>query len=205
MSHRNFSLAKGDRFSLDKEDGLSSLTVTLGWKGAADLDACAFLLGEDGSIMNDADFVYYNSNNREKPFTREEFSTKRRWRELTRPMSADGSVLGSIDDLGDDNGDSSEDMKVNLEKVNCNISEIVFCTTIYDEKNTFGHVNDPYISIVNDETGEEICRYDLKEKFQSETAVVVGRLLYNENGNWEFEAVGQGYIGGMQMLIDIYA
>lgn len=203
-----FQLNKGDRFTLKKSEGLTNLTVTLGWKGGADLDACAFLLGEDGSILDDADFVFYNSDHREKDFSRDEFGNKKAWRAQTRPMSADGSVMGSIDDLGDGGdgeGDSSEEMTVDLSKVSPKIVENVFCVTIYEEATTFGHVNAPYISIINDEDGSELCRYDLKENFKTETAIVAGRLLCDEEGEWSFEAVGNGYTGGMQSLIDIYA
>lgn len=96
-------------------------------------------------------------------------------------------------------------MTVDLGKVSGKITEIVFCVTVYNEETTFGSVNSPSISIVNDDNGEEVCRYDLKDKFQNETAVVAGRLLCNEDGDWSFEAVGKGYTGGMQSLIDIYA
>ena len=57
-----FDLNKGDRFALDKNSGLSKIQVDLNWKSGADLDATAFLLGEDGVILEDADFVYYKSN-----------------------------------------------------------------------------------------------------------------------------------------------
>ena len=205
-----FNLEKGQTFKLEKETGLSNIKVNLGWKSGADLDACAFLLGEDGVITDNADFVFYNSERREKPFIKEEFKNKRNWRALTRPMSADGSVLGSIDDLGDDDEgeDASEEMTVNLDKVGPNISEIIFCVTIYhgeDQGVTFGKVREPYISIENDETGEELCRYNLKESFSSETAVVAGSLIIDDEGEWQFKAEGQGYNGGMQALIDIYA
>ena len=205
-----FNLEKGQTFKLEKETGLSNIKVNLGWKSGADLDACAFLLGEDGVITDNADFVFYNSERREKPFIKDEFKNKRNWRALTRPMSADGSVLGSIDDLGDDDEgeDASEEMTVNLDKVGPNISEIIFCVTIYhgeDQGVTFGKVREPYISIENDETGEELCRYNLKESFSSETAVVAGSLIIDDEGEWQFKAEGQGYNGGMQALIDIYA
>lgn len=205
---KRFVLNKGERFTLKKSEGLNNLVVTLGWKGGADLDACAFLLGEDGVITDDADFVFYNSTNREKPFSREEFGNKKKWRELTHPMSADGSVLGAIDDQGDDDddeGEASEEITVTLNKVDGKITEIVFCVTDYNEESTFGQVNSPYISITDKDSGQEICRYDLKEKFKDETAVVAGSLLCNEEGEWTFEAQGKGYTGGMQTLIDIYA
>lgn len=212
MSGR-FNLKKGDRFSLSKESGLNKIQVDLTWKSGADLDASAFLLGADGVIMDDADFVFYNSEKRSEPWNRDKFGTKVNWREETIPVSADGSVLGSADDLGDgeedtENDDASETMHVILDKVNPKIREIIFCVTIYHgagDDTTFGQVREPSIVITNEETGEELCRYDLKEKFSSETAVEAGKLVCNEDGEWEFEAMGQGYDGGMQTLIDMYA
>lgn len=206
-----FNLNKGERFKLDKSAGLNNLSVILGWKSGADLDASAFLLGEDGVILEDGDFVFYNSDHRSEAFNRQKFGNKRKWREETVPVSMDGSVVGSADDLGDDDEDgedANEEMHVDLSKVSSKISEIVFCVTIYhgDETGTtFGNVRDPYISIINDEDGEELCRYALNEKFKTETAVVAGSLLCNEEGEWSFVAQGKGYEGGMQTLIDIYA
>jgi stress response protein SCP2 len=205
-----FNLNKGERFKLDKSAGLSNLSVILGWKSGADLDASAFLLGEDGVILEDGDFVFYNSDNRSETFDRQKFGNKRKWREETVPVSIDGSVVGSADDLGDDDEgeDANEEMHVDLSKVSSKITEIVFCVTIYhgdEDGTTFGNVRDPYISIVNDEDGEELCRYALNEKFKTETAVVAGSLVCNEEGEWSFVAQGKGYEGGMQTLIDIYA
>lgn len=207
-----FNLKKGDRFPLSKESGLNKIQVDLTWKSGADLDASAFLLGADGVIMDDADFVFYNSDNRSEPWNREKFGSKANWRGETIPVSADGSVLGSPDDLGEgdeeEGDDAGETMHVILNKVNPKVQEIIFCVTIYhtaDDDVTFGQVREPAIVITNEETGEELCRYDLKENFSSETAVEAGKLVCNEDGEWEFEAVGQGYTGGMQTLIDMYA
>ena len=197
-----FDLAKGDRFDLGKSEGLSMISVQLGWDSGADLDLCAFLLGNEGIIENDADFVFYGSKNREKPFSRQEFGNQNAWKKQTRPMSADGSVLGSIDDLKGGNG---ELMTVDLGKVGPNISEIAFCATVFTEGKTFEDVVNPFISIVNDETGDELCRYDLKEEFSGVTAVVAGSLRVDDEGEWQFEALGDGYNDGMQGLIDIYA
>lgn len=205
-----FNLEKGERFKLDKSEGLNNIRVELGWKSGADLDASAFLVNEDGTIIDDADFVFYNSNNREKKYSHEDFGTKSNWRSKTRPMSSDGSVMGSFDDLGEDDDegeDSNEEMTVDLSKVRPEIKEIVFCVTIYHgdkEGVTFGKVRDPYISIINEDNGEEICRYNLKEKFTNETAVVAGSLVFQDE-DWSFEAQGKGYEGGLQTLIDIYA
>ena len=40
---------------------------------------------------------------------------------------------------------------------------------------------------------------------EDRTAVEAAKLVCNDEGEWEFEAVGEGHDGGMQTLIDIYA
>lgn len=197
-----FNLSKGERFKIAKSDGLSKIKVVLDWDSDADLDASTFLCGDEGVILNDAGFVFYNSENREKPFDRAVYGNKRRWMEETRPMSSDGAVLGSLDDR---NGGSGEQIDVDLDKVDPNVCEIVFVVSIHDEGMTFGDVKDAFISVVNAVNDEELCRYELNEAFTEETALSVAKLVVNEDGDWEFEAVGVGHVGGLETLIDIYA
>ena len=46
-------------------------------------------------------------------------------------------------------------------------------------------------------------RYELDEDFSTETAVEFGRL-YRHNGEWKFEAMGNGFKGGLQYLVNKY-
>lgn len=197
-----FNLSKGERFKIAKSDGLSKIKVVLDWDSDADLDASTFLCGDEGVILDDAGFVFYNSENREKPFDRAVYGNKRRWMAETRPMSSDGAVLGSLDDR---DGDSGEQIDVKLDKVDPNVCEIVFVVSIHDEGKTFGDVKGAFISVINAENDEELCRYELAEAFTKETALSVAKLVVNEDGDWEFEAVGVGHVGGLETLIDIYA
>lgn len=197
-----FNLSKGERFKIAKSEGLSKIKVVLDWNSDADLDASTFLCGDEGVILDDAGFVFYNSENREKPFDRAVFGNKRKWMAETRPMSSDGAVLGSLDDR---NGGSGEQIDVDLDKVDSNVCEIVFVVSIHDEGMTFGDVKDAFISVVNAVNDEELCRYELNEAFTEETALSVAKLVVNEDGDWEFEAVGVGHVGGLETLIDIYA
>ncbi|EFB34746.1 TerD family protein [Segatella copri] len=197
-----FNLSKGERFKIAKSEGLSKIKVVLDWNSDADLDASTFLCGDEGVILDDAGFVFYNSENREQPFDRAVFGNKRKWMAETRPMSSDGAVLGSLDDR---NGGSGEQIDVDLDKVDPNVCEIVFVVSIHDEGMTFGDVKDAFISVVNAVNDEELCRYELNEAFTEETALSVAKLVVNEDGDWEFEAVGVGHVGGLETLIDIYA
>ena len=191
-----FNISKGERFKIAKSEGLSKIQVCLNWNSDADLDASTFMCGDEGVILNDAGFVFYNSENREKPFDRSIFGNKRRWMAEVRPMSADGAVLGSIDDR---DGGKGELIDVDLDKVDPQITEIVFVATIHEGD------KEAYISVINAENDEELCRYELNEAFTSETAVSVAKLVINEDGDWNFEPIGIGHAGGLETLSDIYA
>ena len=196
-------MVKGDKFSLNKSESLNNLSVILGWTAGEDLDICAFLTGASGLIEDDANFVYFNSDNREESFERERHGSKTAWRKTVRPMSTDGSVLGSIDQRS--GGGLTEQMNVFLSKVSPKVSEIVFCATVYTKGKGFGDVEGAYLSVVNDDNGEELCRYTLNEQFTKENALVAASLYVDEDGEWTFKAEGKGLLGGMEGLVEIYA
>ncbi|MDU1892073.1 MAG: TerD family protein [Dysgonomonas sp.] len=180
------NLTKGQRI----EVGLSKVGVGLGWdpndgSGADfDLDASAFMLGDNKRLPKDEFFVFYNN-----------------------PKSPDGAVESSGDDTtgGSSDGDD-ETLTVDLAKVDPQIQEIMFTVTIHDfetRKQNFGQVRNSFIRIYNAQTNEEIAKYELEEDFSIETAVEFGRL-YKRNGEWKFEAMGIGYKGGLQYFVDKY-
>lgn len=197
------NLVKGQRVEI----GLSRLKVEMGWKvnpnaePPYDLDASTFLLRATGEIGVEEDFVFYGScKTIDTP-------------DGKRPVSADGSVLGSIDDLGtddDDTGEGNEEIEVDLDKTSPLIDQIIFTASIYWKKGTpserynFGQVRNAYILIRDAVSGEEICRYDLDEDFSTEKGVEFGRL-YRRNGAWKFEAVGIPYADGLEPICRKYA
>lgn len=197
------NLVKGQRVEI----GLSKLIVEMGWKvnpnakPPYDLDASTFLLRANGEIGVEEDFVFYGScKTIDTP-------------DGKRPVSNDGSVLGSVDDLGDDDdntGEGNEEIEVDLSKTNALIDQIIFTASIYwekgapSEKYNFGQVRNAYILIKNAVSGEEICRYNLDEDFSTEKGVEFGRL-YRRNGAWKFEAVGTSYADGLEPICRKYA
>ena len=197
------NLVKGQRVEI----GLSKLKVELGWKvnpnadPPYDLDASTFLLASNGQIATEEDFVFYGScKSVDTP-------------DGKRPISADNSVLGSVDDLGDDDddtGEGNEEIEVDLTKTSPSVDQILFTASIYweqgekSENYNFGQVRDAYILIKNALNDEEICRYDLDEDFSTEKGVEFGRL-YRRNGSWKFEAIGIGYTDGLEPICRKYA
>ncbi|GFI43493.1 MAG: TerD family protein [Dorea sp.] len=181
------SLKKGQKVSLTKGNpGLSKVIVGLGWDvnqfdtgGDFDLDAAAFLLSDTGKITKSEDFVFYGN--------------------LQHPS---GSVQHMGDNLTGEGDGDDEQIRIELSKVPENLTKIAFTVTIYEpeqRRQNFGQVNNAFIRIYNEETGEELLRYDLGEDFSIETAVVFGEL-YKNNGEWKFNAIGSGYQGGLAAL-----
>ena len=180
------SLQKGGNVSLSKTaPTLKHILVGLGWEARPtdgadfDLDASAFLVGENGKVRGDDDFIFYN--------------------QLTSPC-------GSVEHTGDNRtgagvGDD-EAVKIDLSKIPDRIKRIVVCVTIHDaeiRKQNFGQVSDAFMRIVNMDNDVEIARFDLTEDYSTETAMIFGEV-YSHNGEWKFKAVGQGFSGGLESM-----
>lgn len=181
------NLSKGQKVELTKNNpGLSKIVVGLGWDinrydGGYDfdLDAAAFLLGANGKVTSDADFVFYNN--------------------LKHPS-------GSVEHMGDNRtgageGDD-EQILIDLNAVPANIQKIDFTVTIYEadeRQQNFGQVSNAYIHVLDETNSRELIRYDLGEDFSIETAMVVGEI-YRYQGEWKFNAIGSGFKGGLRAL-----
>ena len=185
------SLSKGQKVELTKGNpGLKNIMVGLGWdvnafdSGASfDLDAAAFLMGENGKCISDKDFVFYGN--------------------LTHDS---GSATHMGDNLTGEGDGDDEQIQIDLSKIPANVSKIAFTVTIYDaevRRQNFGQVSNAFIRLVNEATNTEMIRYDLAEDFSIETAVVVGEL-YRHGSEWKFNAIGSGFQGGLLALCGHY-
>jgi tellurium resistance protein TerD len=184
------SLKKGGNVSLTKEaPGLAAVTVGLGWNPRVtdgekfDLDASVFILGEDGKVLSDNSFVFYNNLK---------------------------SECGNIEHLGDNRtgeGDGDdEQVNVNLAALGADVKKMVFAVTIHDadtRNQSFGQVDGAYIRVINQADGTELARYDLSEDASTETAMIFGEL-YRHGDEFKFKAIGQGFAGGLAPLAASY-
>ncbi len=177
------SLSKGGNVSLTKEaPGLTAVLVGLGWDARTttgadfDLDASALVVGQDGKVLSDGHFVFFNN--------------------LTSP---DGAVEHTGDNLTGEGEGDDESIKVNLAGMPAEGDKIVFAVSIYDAEGrgqSFGQVRNAFIRVVNQADGTELARYDLYEDASTETAMIFGEV-YRSGAEWKFRAVGQGYSTGL--------
>lgn len=177
------TLSKGGNLSLTKTDpGLQKAVVGLGWDPrtttgeAFDLDASALLLGANGKVRSDADFIFYN-----------------------QPSTPDGSVAHQGDNRTGEGSGDDEVIAVDLAAVPADVERIIIAVSIDQadvRRQNFGQVRSAYCRVLNAATEQEVVRFDLSEDAASETAMIFSEL-YRHNGEWKFRAVAQGYATGL--------
>ena len=187
------NLSKGQRISLEKvSPGLVQIFVGLGWDinitdtgSDFDIDASIFLLDSNEKLISDQHFIFYNNQNSPDP----EQSIQLRGDNRTGAGEGDDEIID-----------------INLKTVPTDIAKAALVVTIHEadkRQQNFGQVSNAFVRIVNCENEEEIIRYDLTEDFSIETAIIMAEL-YRKDGEWRMNAVGAGYEGGLQALVDRY-
>ncbi|MCD1261472.1 TerD family protein [Paenibacillus athensensis] len=170
------TIVKGQKADLTKTSpGLQRLTVALNWNSPAqvELDTSAFLLAASGKVTGDEDLIFYgNPKNSFITYVEKQTSSAKKF------------------------------FHIDLQQIPAAVDKIAFTLTIYEgeqRKQTFGQVTDTVIRFANEDSGQELLRYELGNNFSVETAIVVGEL-YRYNQDWKFNAVGAGYSGGLSAL-----
>ncbi len=181
----SISLQKGQKVSLSKDNaGLSKVIIGLGWDEAKrskggffapkpqpiDCDASAILL-QNGHLMAKEDVVYFGN-----------------LRHATGTVQHMGDNLTGAGD-GDD-----EQIVVDLASIPAVYDKIVLVVNIYqavERRQHFGMIQNAFIRLVDARNNKEMCKYNLTENYSGMTAMVFGEV-YRYNGEWKFNAIGQG-------------
>lgn len=186
------SLEKGQKVSLEKAAGKSidRIAVALGWQANGfdgndfDLDASLFLLDDSKKCQKSSDFVFYGNDKNEN-----------------------GSVQHTGDNLTGKGDGDDETIYIDLAKLPAHVERIAVAVTIHkaaERNQNFGQVEDAYVRMYDRDNGDkEFLRYDLTDDYSLETALVFAEL-YKKNGEWRFDAVGQGFANGLAGLCDRY-
>lgn len=181
----SISLQKGQKVELRKSNGgeLNRVMVGLGWdevksgggvfglfgkKQDIDCDASAIAL-QGGRLMSKKDIVYY-----------------------ANLQHSTGSIKHMGDNLTGAGEGDDEQIFVDLQSLPMEYDKIVFVVNIFQAAQRhqhFGMIQNAFIRICDDK-GQELCRYNLSENYDSMTAMIFGEL-YRHNGAWKFNAIGQ--------------
>ena len=187
------SLKKGQKVSLTKsatgqDTGLSKVIVGLGWDeapqksggllgslfgsrpAAIDCDASVLML-KNGKLTGGKDIVYFGN--------------------LRHPS---GTVQHMGDNLTGAGDGDDEQIVIDLNRVPAEYDRIVVVVNIYQavqRHQSFGMIRNAFIRIVDARNNTEFLKYNLTDDYSGMTALVFGEV-YRHNGEWKFNAVGQG-------------
>ncbi|MFF4320148.1 TerD family protein [Streptomyces sp. NPDC001568] len=137
-----------------------------------DVDASALLVGADGRVRSDEDFVFYN-----------------------QPRHPSGAVwrLGKKQ-LGDGVTDA---VQADLRAVPPSVGRILVVASAEDVP--FEKVHDLRILLYDATPGgrpEPLAHFDVRPETGAETALICGEL-YRRGDGWKFRALGEGYSDGL--------
>ncbi len=182
------NLQKGQKVSLKKSNGskLSKLMVGLGWdaveksggffsnlfsgKKDIDCDASVFVC-QGGKFVDKEDLVYFGN------LEHKSHAIKHMGDNLT----------------GEGEGDD-EQIFVDLDKIPSQYDKLIFVVNIYkavDRKQHFGMIKNAYIRIVDSDSNEELCRFNLSDDYTDMLSMIAGEV-YRRGNEWKFNAVGSG-------------
>ena len=167
------SLRRGQKFDLTKNNPqLSNLIVQFGWDAANnfEIDHSAFLLGANGKVKVDEDFIFYNNPRHETGGV--------------EYVESSAQIKVDLSKIPDD-----------VAKIDFTLT--IYDADIKTQN--FSQVNGAYISIVDAQNNAELLRFDLNENFSVETAIIAGEI-YRHKGAWKFNAIGAGFSGGLESL-----
>jgi len=182
------NLEKKKPFNLSKQaPGLNQVKIGLSWDPTPDgrtpdADASVFLLNDSGKIPSEGYFVFFNNL-----------------------ISEDGSVIHSGDNrTGEGDGDD-EEIKINLSSVSSSVVQIMLVITIHNKEEGFhfGNVLNSAVRVYNLADGSTLCQYKLNESFDGCDSLIIGRF-YRIGSEWEFEAMGQAFDGGLAATVELY-
>ncbi len=188
------NLQKGQKISLEKvAPGIIAGFIGLGWDTKNvdtgvdfDLDVSVFLLGANDKLVSEQHLIFYNN--------------------LTSPDPDKSVQLMADNRTGAGEGDD-EGMIVDFRKVPQDVQKMTITVTIYEaeqRKQNFGQIMNAYVRLVDVQSKQEVLRYDLDEDYSIETAMILAEI-YRKDGDWRVSAVGAGYQGGLQSLLDRYS
>lgn len=206
-------LTKGGNLNISKASPDSKhFQVGLGWnvkadstvKDEFDLDVVALLCNSTDKGATEAGVFYYNNVDGSGKKSTDVYPDSMSKEDVMKAAVAllPNAVVAITRDNSDGKGDGDDEtLFINPAKL-ADDQKIKICVNIYDaqtRRQNFGMVNGAFVRVLDD-TGKEVCKYDLAEDFSIETGTIIGEF-YKVNGELKFKALGAGFTGDLNALL----
>lgn len=178
MTAMTHAMVKGSNCPLNA----SAVRAVLRWRakaGVPDIDASALLLGPDGRVRSDQDFVFYNQPRHPSGLVRH------------RPKQRD-------------HGDITDTVEVDLAALEPSVDRVVIAASM--DGSTFQAVTDLRVLVYDIAAGQDaepLAEYLVVADTGEESALNCAEL-YRRHDQWKFKALGQGYTTGLLGLVTDY-
>ncbi len=184
-NHSNARLITGQKVSCNHlVAGSNKLIFGLSWcdaDQAHDLDASAFIIGDDGKVRQDGDFIFYNNLE-----------------------SACGGVRHSGDRTicGKDGDD--EQIVIDMSRLAETVNRIVFVVTIHDEeeRSTFVRLEEIRIRLIHEKNEQQIFEYSVPRSsiLENNRSIIIGELYRHHKNEWIFDPKKNFYTEGLAFI-----
>ena len=167
MTH---AMQRGSNIPLDA----TAVRAVLRWTPGPDLpdvDASALLLGPDGRVRSDEDFVFYN-----------------------QPSHPSGLIRHVAKEESDDL--VTDGIEADLSGLDASVDRVVVSASC--DGGTFAQVRDLTLLLhdASEPAADPLARFEVRPETGEETALICGEL-YRRGDGWKFRALGQGYETGL--------
>ncbi len=181
------AMHKGGNVTLSAlADEIGSVSVILEWateKGRPlDADVSVLLLGDDGKVRSNDDFVFYN-----------------------QPSGAGGAVRlrGKTSSVEESRTAFTDVVEVDMDDVPDSVERVLLAASLDGGVGDgFGRLEYLRLRLLRGSDATELLRFDVTDA-STETAFVLGEV-YRRVGQWKFRAIGQGYDTGLATLVTEY-
>lgn len=173
-----------------------------------EFDTFVLLLKND-RLKKIEDFLYYGSENRNLPFDSGVYKNKACWKNVTCPMSLDGSVLIENDSCSTDYFDSSDNYEIlseeciiNLAKIDLRYNKIIIGYSLYN--GCFGDIEQLKVRVLYKSTQQMLKEYIINIDNVLNSAVDGVVLSRDEKSSWILSAGTKTYNDGLSGVLDTY-
>ncbi|MGW1017201.1 TerD family protein [Streptomyces niveus] len=170
MTGMTHAMVKGSNVPLNAMAVRAVLRWTPG-AGVPDVDASALLLGPEGRVRSDEDFVFYNQPRHPSGLVRR----------LPKKQVPEGLT---------------DTVEADLAALDPSVDQVVLAAS--SDGASFQHVHDLRVLLYDagQADGDPLAVFDVRPETGEETAIICGEL-YRRGNHWKFRAVGQGYPTGL--------
>lgn len=197
-------------FILDSKRISGPILLVYKWTGNIDMDLSSLSLSKEGILLEKNDFVFYNSNNRTPTFDKSKYRNISRWKNLSSPLSGDGSIeLLNGDEMFNDQDyseASTECMIIRPHKIRENVKKIVFSASSYNCL-FLNSINNCEIRLYELETMKLLTSLDISSCFHhhsNSNALIFCELNRIDNNVWDFRFICDAYSRGLLEIVNHY-